>query len=89
MTLPLVLIHGYSDQGASFQAWRDKLTKSEPAWAIETIGTCSYQSLTDEVTIKDLADGLDRALQVRFGSTRPGCLLFANGSLAIVGASPK
>lgn len=68
MKLPLVLIHGYSDQGASFQTWRDKLTKTEPAWEIETISTCSYQSLTDEVTIKDLADGFDRALQVRFGN---------------------
>jgi pimeloyl-ACP methyl ester carboxylesterase len=66
MNLPLVLIHGYSDQGASFQAWREKLSKTDPAWEIETISTCSYQSLTDEVTIKDLADGLDRALRVQF-----------------------
>jgi hypothetical protein len=68
MNLPLVLIHGYSDQGASFRAWRDKLTKGEPARGTDTISTCSYQSLTDEVTIKDLADGLDRALRVRFGN---------------------
>jgi len=65
MARDIVLIHGYSDQGKSFQTWRDKLC-SDPARDIKTIGIGNYQSLTDEVTIKDLADGLDRALQDRF-----------------------
>jgi pimeloyl-ACP methyl ester carboxylesterase len=85
MKLPLVLIHGYSDQGASFQAWRDNLTKHEPIWDIEAISTCSYQSLTGEVTIKDLADGLDRALQVRFGNNDPAfdAIVHSTGMLVI------
>jgi hypothetical protein len=65
MKRDVVLIHGYSDQGASFRTWRDKLC-TDPARDIKTIGVGNYQSLTDEVTIKDLADGLDRALRNRF-----------------------
>jgi hypothetical protein len=66
MSRHVVLIHGYSDKGASFGAWRNKLSSGNPAWEIDTIGIGNYQSLTDEVTIKDLADGLDRALRNRF-----------------------
>ena len=58
MNRPIVLIHGYSDKGASFRTWREKLGNGDPAWEIDTINTGNYQSLTDEVTIKDLADGL-------------------------------
>jgi hypothetical protein len=47
----VVLIHGYSDKGRSFQTWRTKLSSGNPAWEIDTIGIGSYQSLTDEVTI--------------------------------------
>jgi pimeloyl-ACP methyl ester carboxylesterase len=68
MALPLVLIHGYSDNGASFRTWREQLRSGNPAWQSDEISTCSYQSLTDEVTIKDLADGLDRALRAKFGN---------------------
>jgi hypothetical protein len=67
MSRDVVLIHGYSDKGASFRSWRDKLC-SDPARDVKTIGIGNYQSLTDEVTIKDLADGLDRALRHRFQS---------------------
>jgi triacylglycerol esterase/lipase EstA (alpha/beta hydrolase family) len=66
MSRPIVLIHGYSDKGASFRAWRDELCGGSPAWDVETISICNYQSLTDEVTIKDLADGFDRALGHKF-----------------------
>jgi hypothetical protein len=65
MSRDIVLIHGYSDQGKSFRTWRDKLC-GDPARDVKTIGIGNYQSLTDEVTIKDLADGLDRALWHRF-----------------------
>src|ERR1700739_251523 len=60
-----VPIHGYSDRGASFRTWRDKL-RGDASHDTKTIGIGNYQSLTDEVTIKDLADGLDRALGGRF-----------------------
>jgi hypothetical protein len=65
MSRDVVLIHGYSDKGASFRAWRDKLCVN-PTRDVTTIGIGNYRSLTDEVTIKDLADGLDRALRDRF-----------------------
>lgn len=61
----LVLVHGYSDKGKSFSTWRDKL-KDRYKHA-EQISICDYVSLTNEVTIKDLAEGFDFAL-----STRPG-----------------
>ncbi|HEX3864267.1 MAG TPA: hypothetical protein VHY35_21500 [Stellaceae bacterium] len=80
MPRPLVLIHGYSDKGASFQAWRDRLTQIAPSRPIETISTCTYQSLTDDVTIKDLADGLERALRARF--SEPTRASFAAGNQA-------
>lgn len=61
----LVLVHGYSDKGKSFSTWRDRL-KDRYKHA-EQISICDYVSLTNEVTIKDLAEGFDFAL-----STRPG-----------------
>jgi hypothetical protein len=67
MNRPIVLIHGYSDRGQSFKVWRDKLTSGNPAWEVDTISIGNYTSLTDEVTIKDLADGLDHALRAKFG----------------------
>jgi pimeloyl-ACP methyl ester carboxylesterase len=59
---PVVLIHGYSDQGASFKAWGDILKNRGHETHV-----CTYQSLTNEVTIKDLAEGLDRALKTCAG----------------------
>lgn len=59
----LVLIHGYSDQGKSFTAWRDRL--KDRYEKTEQICICDYVSLTNEVTIKDLAEGFDLALKER------------------------
>lgn len=61
----LVLIHGYSDKGKSFETWRRKL--ADRYAKTEQICICDYISLTNEVTIKDLAEGFDLAL-----SGRPG-----------------
>jgi hypothetical protein len=85
MPLPLVLIHGYSDKGASFQIWREKLTTGQSPLPQETISTCSYESLTDEVTIKDLADGLDRALDAKLGNGNPAfdAIVHSTGMLVI------
>jgi hypothetical protein len=68
MNRPIVLIHGYSNKGESCRTWRDELASGDPAWEIDTISVGNYESLTDEVTIKDLADGLDRALHAKFGN---------------------
>ena len=62
---PLVLIHGYSDDGASFRAWERIL--AERGYDVAMIHACSYRSLTNEVTIKDIAEGFDRALRLQSG----------------------
>jgi pimeloyl-ACP methyl ester carboxylesterase len=58
---PVILVHGYSDRGASFQPWKAKL--AERGFNADVINIVTYESLTNEVTIKDLAEGFDRALR--------------------------
>ncbi|MBM3226007.1 MAG: hypothetical protein FJZ47_19730 [Candidatus Tectomicrobia bacterium] len=62
---PLVLIHGYSDVGTSFAAWEQALRAN--GYGATPIHTCTYRSLTNEVTIKDIAEGFDRALRIQAG----------------------
>jgi len=61
MPRPLVLIHGYSSQGTAFDPLRDAL-KAKKVNATE-IDICTYISLNNEITIKDIAEGLDRAFR--------------------------
>jgi hypothetical protein len=58
---PLVLVHGYSDKGESFAPWCTKLAAGG-LFPVETLSVCSYESLTNEVTIKDVGEAFDRAL---------------------------
>ena len=62
---PVVLIHGYSDRGESFLRWRDVLVAN--GYDAHTISVCSYQTLTNEISVKDVAEGFDRALRERAG----------------------
>lgn len=62
---PLVLIHGYSSNGAAFDRWRDALVSL--GRDVRTIHVGSYRTLTNEVTLRDVAEGLDRALDIRAG----------------------
>lgn len=62
---PIVLVHGYSDEGESFANWAAALQKR--GFDVSRIHTCSYRSLTNEVTIKDIAEGFDRALRIQAG----------------------
>lgn len=57
---PIVLIHGYSDTAKGFEAWRKILGD----WGIPatTVHVGNYVSLNNEITIKDIAEGFDRAL---------------------------
>jgi hypothetical protein len=55
----LVLIHGYSDQGPSFNNWAAKLR--DHGIDAQAINICNYISLNNEVTIPDIAEGLGRA----------------------------
>lgn len=59
-TRPLLLVHGYSDTAKGFHRWRDLLAAHRP---VEHIHVGSYVSLSNEVTIKDIAEGLDRAMR--------------------------
>ncbi len=60
----LVLIHGYSDTGNSFKTWRDDLVATG-LYKQADIQICNYLTLTNEVTIKDIAEGFDRALKLQ------------------------
>jgi hypothetical protein len=58
---PLVLIHGYSADGTAFDPLRDALQRK--GINATDINICSYVSLNNEITIKDIAEGLDRAFR--------------------------
>ena len=53
MSNPIILIHGYSDKGESFLTWKTKLQEK---FAGRTIHVVSYRTLTNEVSIKDIAE---------------------------------
>jgi hypothetical protein len=57
------LIHGYSAEGKDLE----KLKQALVARGIDaqSINICNYVSLNNEITIKDIAEGLDRAFSLR------------------------
>ena len=63
---PLVLIHGYSDKGESFNNWKAAL-KTKLGYQDSNFHICSYASLANEISIKDIAEGFDRALRIQAG----------------------
>jgi pimeloyl-ACP methyl ester carboxylesterase len=63
--LPIVLLHGYSASQASFRPWRDALVAA--GYDATAIHLGDYVSLSNEITIKDIAEGLDRALREEAG----------------------
>lgn len=67
MPRPLVFIHGYSSEGTAFYPLRDAILKSAKtknfALRTEDVDICTYVSLNNEITIKDIAEGLARALR--------------------------
>jgi pimeloyl-ACP methyl ester carboxylesterase len=56
---PLILIHGYSADQRAFHPLRDMLKAR--GLDLNFIDICSYISLNNEITIKDIAEGLARA----------------------------
>jgi pimeloyl-ACP methyl ester carboxylesterase len=62
---PVVLIHGYSDKGASFRPWMKLLRQA--GYEATGLRICSYRTLVNELTIPDIAEALDRALQEEAG----------------------
>src|ERR1700741_1127331 len=63
---PVVIIHGYSDEGKNAASWCRELEKLKYDTR-ELLHVIDYVSLTNEVTIKDIAEGFDRALRIRAG----------------------
>lgn len=61
LTNKIALIHGYSDQGASFNTWAGRLAAR--GYDAKLINICNYISLNNEITIPDLGEGLNRAIQ--------------------------
>ena len=64
MPRPLVLVHGYSADAKAFHPVRNALLARKDGQKIELvdINICNYISLNNEITIKDIAEGFDRAL---------------------------
>lgn len=63
MPRPLILIHGYSDNTDSFKRWIDELKaiyKDDQSFSVHL---CDYRTLTNEISLKDIAEGFDRALR--------------------------
>jgi pimeloyl-ACP methyl ester carboxylesterase len=61
MTRPVVLIHGYSADWKTFEPLRKAL--AERGVVQTDINICNYISLNNEITIKDIAEGLERAFR--------------------------
>ena len=63
---PIIFVHGYSDKGASWKRWEDILA-GRLGLATADLRTVTYVSLNNEINIKDIAEGFDRALSVQGG----------------------
>lgn len=78
---PVVLVHGYSDQGASFRPWAEQLAAGGYAAPYHT---CTYRSLVNHLTIKDIAEGFERALVGKIGpDTEFDAIVHSTGMLVI------
>ncbi len=62
---PIVLLHGYSASAESLGRWHELLVAQ--GYAAPEIHLSGYISLSNEITIKDLAEGFDRALHEQRG----------------------
>ena len=60
MPRPIVLLHGYSDKGESFGAWKSILLRN--GYGEGDIKVCSYRSLVNEINISDIAEGFELVL---------------------------
>src|SRR5271169_5126276 len=65
MSRPLLLIHGYSATGLDFEPLCNAL-KDKGIQAVD-LNIGNYVSLNNEITIKDIAEGLDRAFRMQPG----------------------
>jgi hypothetical protein len=59
---PIVLVHGYSDNDMGFAKWREILSGGDGGPVFD-VRVSAYESLSNEISIKDIAEGFDRALR--------------------------
>jgi hypothetical protein len=64
MGRPLLLIHGYSATGLDFKPLCTALAEKSKAIQPIDLNIGNYVSLNNEITIKDIAEGLDRAFRM-------------------------
>ncbi len=62
---PIILLHGYSAEAKSMHPWRQVLL--DHGFDAAEIRLGQYISLSNEITIKDVAEGFDRALRATGG----------------------
>jgi hypothetical protein len=63
---PVFFVHGYSDRGGAWAAWREILRRRLHL-DYANLRTCGYVSVNNEITIRDLAEAFDRALSTQGG----------------------
>jgi len=88
MSTPLVLIHGYSDTSKGLKQWRIVLIQKKNLDPSK-VHPINHTSLANEVSIRDIADAINRALLHGAGisenepfvpsSIEPECWLFEPG----------
>jgi len=84
MPRPIVLLHGYSNDADTLQPWRAALM--ERGYEAADIRVGDYVSTSNEVTIRDIAEGFDRALREQAGLDEDAefdALVHSTGSLVI------
>jgi hypothetical protein len=83
MSIPLVLIHGYSDSSDGFKHWQ-KLLIQKRALAPKDVHVLNYVSLANEVTIRDIAEGFNSELEAAIGpDTKFDAIVHSTGMLVI------
>src|ERR1019366_1851959 len=79
---PLVLIHGYGSSGDAFSIWKDAFLKA--GRKIEEISIGNYVTLNNEITVDDIANGLQHALHLKGIDKAPfDALVHSTGMLVI------
>ncbi len=80
---PIVFVHGYSDQGKSWEKWCG-LLKARLGYVDPELHVCSYVSLDNGVSIKDIAEAFDGALSARAGLDGPfDAIVHSTGMLVV------
>lgn len=64
-TCPVLLIHGYSDDGRSFKPWCERLSRA--GFDARLLRVATWKSLVNELSLADVAEGFARALRLEAG----------------------